>query len=100
MLLQSRAPRDASGTVLPWQSRGSGARGCLSNQRLPNLLSGRSSEATRSPWLSPAPVASPWAGWEPGSPGTPRGITSCLRAAPEGQLGLGSAVSQPLRLPL
>lgn len=85
-----------------WQTWGSGARGCLRNQRVPNLLSGRRSEATRSLRRSPALLVSPgpWTGSEPGSPGTPHGIASCLQAAPEGQPGLGSAVSQPLRLPL
>lgn len=93
MLSQSRAPHDALGTALPWQNRGSGAGARLRKQSIP----------CRGEALKPeAPLAAPGprAGSEPASPGTPRGIASCLPAAPEGQPGLGSAVSQPLRLPL
>ena len=105
MLSQSWAPYSAPGKALPWQPLAEpklGRTGLSQNQRITNLSSGRSSKAARSPRPSSAPLASPGpqAGWEPGSPGTPCGIASCLQAAPEGQPGLGSAVSQPLRLPL
>lgn len=91
-------PLQRPGVAQPWHSRGSGTRGCLSYHKIPNLLSGSSSKATRS--LRPTGVPDPPAGLQPGSPGSPPGIASCLQAAPKGQRGLGSAVSQPLRLPL
>lgn len=52
------------------------------------------------PCSRPLPQRHPRAGLEPGPPGSPLGMASCLPAAPEGQRGPGSAVSQALRLPL
>lgn len=97
MLWQSWAPHGALAAAGRAGARAaSGTGGSQISYR------GAALQGAGSPWPSPAPLVSPGpqAGSEPGSPGTPGGIASCLQAAPEGQPGLGSAVSQPLRLPL